>query len=41
MVVTKELNPGIKNDITPGGFERLRDELRFLAKERPPVTQVA
>ena len=41
MPVTKESNPGVKNYITPGGFQRLRDELRFLlAKERPAVTQV-
>ena len=38
--VTKESNPGVKNYIMPGGFERLRDELRFLAKERPAVTRV-
>jgi hypothetical protein len=32
---------GIKNYITPGGLQRLRDELRFLlARERPTVTQV-
>ena len=32
---------GIKNYITPGGLQRLRDELRFLlARERPAVTQV-
>src|SRR5262245_43443054 len=37
---TKE-PPGAKNYITPGGFQRLRDELRFLlVKERPAVTQV-
>ena len=31
----------VKNYITPGGLERLRNELRFLlAKERPAVTQV-
>jgi len=30
-----------KNYITPGGLQRLRDELRFLlTKERPAVTQV-
>jgi transcription elongation factor GreB len=30
-----------KNYITPGGFQRLRDELRFLLnRERPAVTQV-
>src|SRR6202167_913634 len=41
MTVTKEPNPGAKNYITPGGFQRLRDELRFLlVKERPAVTQV-
>jgi transcription elongation factor GreB len=32
---------GVKNYITPGGFERLRDERRFLLlRERPAVTQV-
>ncbi len=32
---------GVKNYITPGGLQRLRDELRFLlARERPAVTQV-
>src|SRR5206468_8502084 len=41
MAVTKESNPGVKNYITPGGLQRLRDEVRFLlAKERPAVTQV-
>ncbi len=41
MAVTKESNPGVKNYITPGGLQRLKDELRFLlAKERPAVTQV-
>jgi transcription elongation factor GreB len=41
MVVTKKSNAGVKNYITPGGLQRLRDELRFLlAKERPAVTQV-
>jgi transcription elongation factor GreB len=31
----------VKNYITPGGLQRLRDELRFLlARERPAVTQV-
>src|SRR5438128_4416301 len=41
MAVKKESNPGDKNYITPGGLQRLRDELRFLlAKERPAVTQV-
>jgi len=38
---TKDSNQGGKNYITPGGFQRLRDELRFLlVKERPAVTQV-
>src|SRR5262245_50375553 len=41
MAITKDSNTGIKNYITPGGLQRLRDELRFLlAKERPAVTQV-
>src|ERR1700756_2343521 len=41
MVDTKESTPGLKNYITPGGLQRLRDELRFLlARERPAVTQV-
>ena len=32
---------GVKNYITPGGLQRLRDELRFLlARERPAVTGV-
>jgi len=32
---------GFKNYITPGGFQRLRDELKFLlTRERPAVTQV-
>jgi transcription elongation factor GreB len=32
---------GVKNYITPSGFQRLRDELRFLlVRERPAVTQV-
>src|SRR5918992_4100801 len=32
---------GVKNYITPGGLQRLRDELRFLlARERPAVTAV-
>jgi transcription elongation factor GreB len=31
----------VKNYITPGGFQRLRDELHFLLiRERPAVTQV-
>ena len=41
MAVAKDSNQGGKNYITPGGFQRLRDELRFLlVKERPAVTQV-
>jgi transcription elongation factor GreB len=41
MAVTKESSPVVKNYITPGGFERLRDELWFLlTKERPAVTEV-
>jgi transcription elongation factor GreB len=32
---------GVRNYITPNGFQRLRDELRFLlTRERPAVTQV-
>ncbi|HYM24797.1 MAG TPA: hypothetical protein VEU08_16380, partial [Vicinamibacterales bacterium] len=32
---------GVKNYITPGGFQRLKDELHFLlARERPAVTEV-
>jgi transcription elongation factor GreB len=32
---------GVKNYITPGGLQRLRDELRFLlTRERPAVTAV-
>src|SRR5262249_23760386 len=31
----------VKNYITPGGFQRLKDELHFLlTRERPAVTQV-
>jgi len=39
---TEEPTPaGVKNYITPGGLQRLRDELRFLlTKERRAVTQV-
>jgi transcription elongation factor GreB len=33
--------PAVKNYITPGGLQRLRDEHRFLlTRERPAVTQV-
>src|SRR5258705_8100821 len=32
---------GVKNYITPGGLQRLKDELRFLlTRERPAVTKV-
>src|SRR5579864_8401739 len=32
---------GVKNYITPGGFQRLKEELHFLlARERPAVTEV-
>ena len=32
---------GVKNYITPGGLQRLRDEHRFLlSRERPAVTKV-
>ena len=32
---------GVKNYITPGGLQRLKDELRFLlVRERPAVTEV-
>src|SRR6266550_314438 len=32
---------GVKNYITPGGLQRLKDELRFLlTRERPAVTRV-
>src|SRR5213080_1988909 len=41
MADTKESTPRLKNYITPGGLQRLRDELRFLlAKERPAVTKI-
>lgn len=41
MAVTKESNVDVKNYITPAGFKRLQDELKFLlTKERPAVTQV-
>src|SRR6476660_5864633 len=41
MASTKESTNAGKNYITPAGFQRLRDELRFLlVKERPAVTQV-
>jgi transcription elongation factor GreB len=41
MAVAKESNVAVKNYITPGGLQRLRDELRFLlTRERPAVTQI-
>src|SRR5437773_9375963 len=41
MAVPKESNDGLKNYITPSGFQRLRDELHFpITRERPAVTQV-
>lgn len=41
MAVTNESSPAARNYITPGGFKRLRDELKFLlVRERPAVTQV-
>src|SRR6476660_7774553 len=41
MASTKESTNAGKNYITPSGFQRLRDELRFLlVRERPAVTQV-
>src|SRR6185503_4062370 len=41
MAAAKESNPGVRNYITPGGLQRLKDELHFLlVKERPAVTQV-
>lgn len=41
MAFTRESDSGGKNYITPGGLQRLRDELRFLlTRERPAVTQV-
>jgi transcription elongation factor GreB len=41
-VVEEPAQPaGVRNYITPSGFQRLRDELRFLlTRERPAVTQV-
>lgn len=38
---TKTANGPVKNYITPGGLQRLRDELRFLlTRERPAVSEV-
>jgi transcription elongation factor GreB len=37
----RDQRPAIKNYITPGGLQRLKDEHRFLlTRERPAVTQV-
>src|SRR3954462_1563832 len=37
----EEPGPTLKNDITPAGLERLKEEHRFLMnRERPVVTQV-
>jgi transcription elongation factor GreB len=39
--MTKPAAIGVKNYITPGGLQRLKDEHRFLlTRERPAVTQV-
>ncbi|MDE3155042.1 MAG: transcription elongation factor GreB [Acidobacteriota bacterium] len=39
--MTEAAKESFKNYITPGGLQRLRDELRFLlARERPAVTEV-
>ena len=39
--ITPSANDPVKNYITPGGLQRLRDELRFLlTRERPAVTEV-
>lgn len=36
-----DAGPAVKNYITPGGLQRLKDELRFLlTRERPAVTEV-
>jgi transcription elongation factor GreB len=41
MPTAKESTEAVKNYITPDGFQRLRDELKFLlTRERPAVTQV-
>ena len=38
---SRGLPAGVKNYITPGGLQRLKDELRFLlTRERPAVTRV-
>jgi transcription elongation factor GreB len=39
--VREAVGPKVKNYITPGGLQRLKDEHRFLmSRERPAVTQV-
>ena len=39
--ITPSAHDPVKNYITPGGLQRLRDELRFLlTRERPAVTEV-
>src|ERR671920_1893535 len=39
--MAKDSTEAIKNYITPGGLQRLKDELRFLlTRERPAVTEV-
>lgn len=41
LMSTKIADGPVKNYITPGGLERLRDELRFLlTRERPAVSEV-
>jgi len=41
MAPAREPNDAVRNYITPDGFQRLRDELKFLlVRERPAVTQV-
>ncbi|MEI6668480.1 MAG: transcription elongation factor GreB [Acidobacteriota bacterium] len=40
-MITKVAREPVKNYITPGGLQRLRDELQFLlTRERPAVTEV-
>jgi transcription elongation factor GreB len=41
MAISKKSTDTTKNYITPGGLQRLRDELKFLlTRERPAVTQI-
>jgi transcription elongation factor GreB len=41
MPISRESSPATRNYITPGGLQRLKDELHFLlVRERPAVTQV-